>query len=333
MSTIKDVAAEAGVSIATVSYVLNGTKKVSREVEERVLAAAQKLNYRANSTARNLRRNETRIIGYEIPYPNKGDDASLMQLFVYGISLEAANYGYHIITFTVPERRNPIEHYEYMIHSDRVDGFILTDTNWKDERIHFLLDHKIPFVSFGRTRTERDYHYVDVDGAYGIQQVVEYLIRKGHRQIAFIAWPENSLSGDGRLQGYIETLEKSGLDYDPKFIRRVHNTANAGYEAARELLTQEPLPTAIVCVSDIIAIGAIRYAQQHGLAVGKDIAISGFDDLALAQFVTPALTTISQPIEEIEREVVRLLIRQLNGNPDPNHQILIKPKLIIREST
>lgn len=332
MSSIKDVAREAGVSAATVSYVLNGTKKVSAEVEERVWQAARKLNYRPNTAARNLRRSETRTLGYELLLPRHGDVSSLMQRFSFGLTLEAARAGYDVITFVNLNRQNEREIYRQMILSERVDGFIIANTNWRDERIHFLLDEDFPFVSFGRTQTDRDFAYVDVDGYAGIQKMVVHLVAQGHRQLAFCGWPENSFSGDNRFQGFRDAVMEAGLPFEASAqLERTINTVEGGYQAAANLMAHQP--SAIVCVSDVIALGVVRYLHQHGYQVGQEIAVSGFDDIPLAQFITPPLTTLAQPIVEIEKRLVQMLLAFIRDEPVAEHQIVLEPELIIREST
>ena len=332
MSTIKDVAEEAGVSVATVSYVLNGKKRVSEAVEKRVWEAAQRLNYRANATARNLRQSKTRIIGYELPSPH-GNVSSLMHRFAYGIVVEASKQNYHIITFGTPSTQMPVAQYHKLIRSGRVDGFIIADTNWQDHRVEYLQEHDFPFVTFGRTNSNQSHYYVDVDGFNGIVQIVNHLIEKGHRHVAFIAWPQNSFSGDDRYNGYIQSLKDAGISVQYDLIQRAENTIESAYNATADLFANNQTFTAIVCVSDIIAIGAMQYVQQQGLVVGQDIAITGFDNLDIAQFVTPSLTTVSQPLEEVEREIIRIITLQLEDELTEVEQILLNPKLIIRDSS
>lgn len=330
MSSIKDVAQLAGVSVATVSYVLNGTKKVSVEVEERVIKAAQQLNYRPNAAARSLRKSEAKILGYELPLPETGDISSFMQRFAYGLTLHAAEAGYHIISFASLDD-NPMNTYRQMIQAGRVDGFIVANTNWHDERIEFLIEQKFPFVSFGRTAIDEPFSYIDVDGYSGLQQVVSHLVELGHQHIAFVGWPENSFSGDDRCNGYLDAMAAAGIRQ--KFLERTENTIEGGYAAAARLMNKYRNISAIACVSDVIAIGAIRYLSRNGYTVGENVAVAGFDDIPLGQFVTPPLTTVSQPIEEVEYQIIEVLTHKIEEDLAYNQQILLKPELIIRDST
>lgn len=330
---IKDVAEAAGVSVATVSYVLNGTKRVSPEVEQRVREAARVLNYLPNAAARNLRRSENRIIGYELSVPDSKDPASFMQDFAYRLVLTAAKAGYHLITFATSAVHGRLNAYEQLIASERVDGFVIANTNWHDERIAYLLGKDVPFVAFGRTGNPTKFAYVDIDGAYGLRQVVLHLLERGHRRIAFIGWEEGSFSGDNRYEGYHQQLSEVGISLPPDYVQRVPNQIESGYQAAAILMQQPMPPTAIACVSDVLAIGANQYLAQQGYVVGSDIAITGFDDIPLASYVSPPLTTVLQPLDLIESRLMAILLGELDRQPVSQRQTVIKPELIIREST
>lgn len=324
MATIKDVAKAAGVSTATVSYVLNGTKRIGEEVEQRVRQAAERLQYHPNAAAQNLRRSQTHIIGYELPIPLPGDMSLFMQRFTYDLTLAAESYGYHLITFAPTD--TPLTIYQQLILSSRIDGFVISNTNWQDERLKFLLQSNFPFVSFGRSDLELEFPYVDVDGYEGIHQVMEHLLSLGHQEIAFIGWPEGSFSGDSRYSAYRDCLP--GV---PR-VRRVQNDIEQGYYAARSLM--ENPPTALVCVSDVLAIGAMRYLTEANYCIGADIAVTGFDDTPLAQYITPPLTSVQQPIREVVKNLIDMLVAAMEQTPaPPERHLLLKPSLIIRQST
>lgn len=326
MATIKDVAKAAGVSTATVSYVLNGTKRIGEEVEQRVRQAAEMLQYHPNAAAQNLRRSQTHVIGYELPIPLPGDMSLFMQRFTYDLTLAAESYGYHLITFAPTDARQPVNIYQQLILSSRIDGFVISNTNWRDERLKFLLQYNFPFVSFGRSDLELEFPYVDVDGYEGIHQVMKHLLSLGHREIAFIGWPEGSFSGDSRYSAYRDCLP--GV---PR-VRRVKNDIEQGYYAAKSLM--ENPPSALVCVSDVLAIGAMRYLAEANYRVGVDIAVTGFDDTPLAQYITPPLTSVQQPIREVVKNLIDMLVAAMEQIPaPPERHLLLKPNLIVRQST
>ncbi|MCL4879626.1 MAG: LacI family transcriptional regulator [Anaerolineae bacterium] len=326
MATIKDVAKAAGVSTATVSYVLNGTKRIGEEVEQRVRQAAETLQYRPNAAAQNLRRNQTHIIGYELPIPLPGDMSLFMQRFTYDLTLAAEHHGYHLITFAPSDTAKPLDIYRQLILSSRIDGFVISNTNWHDERLKFLMEAEFPFVSFGRSDLELEFPFVDVDGYEGIRQVMEHLLELGHQKIAFIGWPEGSYSGDTRYNAYRHFVPEV-----PR-VRRVENDIEQGYHAARSLL--ENPPTAIVCVSDVLAIGAMRYLTEAHYRVGVDIAVTGFDDTPLAQYITPPLTSVQQPIQQVVQNLITMLVSVMEDAPPPmERHLLLKPNLVVRQST
>ncbi|MCD4802832.1 MAG: substrate-binding domain-containing protein, partial [Anaerolineales bacterium] len=192
-----------------------------------------------------------------------------------------------------------------------------------------------PFVTFGRANPEWDFAYIDVDGELGLYQMTEHLLALGHRRIAVLAWLESSRTGEDRLRGYYQAMQKAGIPFKEGWIDRGENIVSSGYDGARRLL-QSPSaerPTALIGMSDTLAIGAMNAAHDLGLTVGRDVSISGFDDTPLSQYLQPPLTTIRQPIWEVGQRSVELLFQIMEGREPTERQILLPPKLIIRQST
>ncbi len=337
MPTIKDVAKVAGVSTATVSYVLNNTAPISEETRKRVLAAVQQLGYRPSITARNLRASESRILGYawhELERPDHDAHNYILSSFIHFMATKAETYDYHLMTFT-HKPNDTLNVYVNLIETGRVDGFVLSGTNVDDERIKFLLDRKFPFVAFGRANKDWDFPYVDIDGTSGMRQATNHLLEKGHTRIAFIGWPIGSIAGDFRYVGYCEALTNADIDVDPALVVRVEDGTEFGKQAAESLmaLPSSQRPTAIVCITDIIAIGVMRAIEDAGLSVGQDIAVTGFDNNPLVEYLRPPLTSVYQPIDKVAECLVEMLLRQLQGEPLGNCTALIEPKLIVRASS
>jgi DNA-binding LacI/PurR family transcriptional regulator len=335
MPTIKDVAREAGVSIATVSYVLNNkTSFVSEETRRQVLETANRIGYRPNATARNLQANQTRLIGYSWhDVPQNQPMNYVMDTFTYYLAQAAEENGYHVLTFTHP-RGKPTPSYHELILTGRVDAFVLAGTVADDARIRFLLDEKYPFISFGRSNPDWDFAWVDTDGTQGVCEATRYLIELGHRRIAMVAWPEESITGNYRLAGYLQATREAGLPVLPEYILRGEHTVESGRSALAQwwALPQDQRPTAMVAVSDQVAIGVMQQAEQLGLAVGQDLSVVGFDDTPVGQFLRPSLTTLQQPIPEICQALMKMLGPVLAGRlPEPRH-ILLPPRLILRDS-
>jgi LacI family transcriptional regulator len=339
MPTIKDVAREAGVSIATVSYVLNNKPdSVSESTRRHVLAAAERIGYRPNVTARNLRSNQTRLIGYawyEVPPFGVpcGRLNTVLDWFTYYLARAAEQAGYHLLTFTNPPD-NPKPTYDNLIRTGRVDAFVLAGTVADDPRVEFLLDKGFPFVSFGRSNPEWSFPWVDTDNRAGMVEATRYLIGLGHQRIAFLGWPSDSLTGNFRLAGYRQALEEVGLPFNPEYIIQGDNTEITGCQALARLLElpEDRQPTAIAAVSDLMAIGVMNEAQRRGLEVGRELSVTGFDDAPMTEYLRPALTTLQQPIPEIGEALIGMLEAVLNKQALTTDRLLVPPRLIIRES-
>lgn len=334
MPTIKDVAREAGVSIATVSYVLNNkAAAISESTRHEVLAAVQRIGYTPNVTARNLKLSQSRLIGYAWHKVSLGQVNSVLDRFAYYLAHTAEAAGYHLLTFTYPIT-DPIPVYDELIRTGRVDAFVLADTTSSDERIRFLLDQEFPFVSFGRANPAWDFPYVDTDGRAGMFDAVQYLIELGHRRIACVGWPEDSASGNERVAGYVQALQNAGISPRPDYIYRGDLSEQTGRSALAYwcAFAPEDCPTAVVAVSDLMAIGVMNEAEQRGFVVGKTLSVVGFDDTPMVQYLRPALTTVQQPIPEIGQTLIAMLEALLDKRTPQPRQLLLPPTLVVRGS-
>ncbi|GAB4528226.1 MAG: LacI family DNA-binding transcriptional regulator [Anaerolineae bacterium] len=335
MPTIKDVAREAGVSIATVSYVLNNrTDMVGEQTRLQVLETARRLGYRPNIIAQNLRASRTSLIGYAW-HVNPSDKPNLvMDQFIYYLAQAAEAANYHLLTFT-HSNDDPISVYEELIRSGRVDGFILAETRLDDVRIRYLTEKKFPFVSFGRANADWRFNWVDTDGQEGMCLATEHLLALGHERIAFLGWPEDSLTGNYRLSGFLEAMHSAGLPVPPGFI--VHNDYNKNsIEKAFQRWQSVPQlerPTAILAVSDFVAFAAMRIAEQFGYITGKTMSIVGFDDAPFVRYLQPGLTTIRQPFAPISELLVNQLHLLIEGDTPALLNRLMPPELVVRESS
>lgn len=335
--TLKDVAAKAGVSYQTVSKVLNKRANVSSETEERIWQAIRELGYRPNISARNLRTQTSNLLGYAWRQGGEKEDPHpVLDRFLYSAVQTAESNNYHLMTFLIQDDANlDAVVYSELYARRQVEGFILADTNHNDPRIAYLIAQNIPFASFGRANEAWDFCWVDVDGRSGIFQVTDHLITNGHQRIGLITWPEGSKTGEDREAGYFDRLQKAGIQFDTDWIVRGNNTVQVGAAGVTKLLDlpENRRPTAIVCMSDHLAIGAMSGTASTGYRVGQDIAITGFDDIPMAAFLHPPLTTVRQPIAEVGEKVVDLLLKQINGEFIEEKGIILEPKLIIRESS
>jgi DNA-binding LacI/PurR family transcriptional regulator len=333
---MSDVAKLAGVSQTTVSFILNDTpgNAIPQETRDRVWAAVHELDYRPNVSARNLRTQTTNLIGYGFDDPRGVTSQPILDRFLYSAILSLEADGYHLLTF-ITERRTDTAIYRDLYHRGQVDGFVLANTIDNDPRIDFLLEEEIPFASFGRSNEDWRFPWVDVDGIDGMGQVVAHLASQGHRRIGLIAWPEGSKAGAHREQGYAAGLAEAGIAPNPTWIARGENSVQNGAEGMARLLglPAAERPTAVACVSDLIAVGAMNAAAAAGLVVGREMAVTGYDDSALAQFLHPPLTSVRQPITQVGREIVRLLLNEIRREPAGDRGVLLNPTLVVRQSS
>lgn len=335
--TLKEVATTAGVSYQTVSKVINKQVQVSKETEERIWNAVQELGYHPNYTARSLRAQRSFTIGYSWPPSPTGQPNPILDQFLQSMFIAAEERGYYLLSF--PYHADPqklLDTYGGLIHSGRVDGFVLSSVENNDARIRLLLEKAFPFVAFGRGQADQDFPWIDVDGGYGIQQAVDHLVKLGHRKIGALAWPESSRVGNNRMDGYFNGLVEHGLEPNPAWIRRGEGRFASGYTSTRELLDlpDEIRPTALITMNDMMAVGAMQAAKEAGLQIGRDFAIAGFDDSPMVQYLDPPLTSVRQPVWEVGQQIIPMLLTFIETGqlPEPC-SMMVSPKLIVRGST
>ncbi len=333
--TLKQVAARAGVSYQTVSKVLNDRIQVSDETAVRIWEAVRELGYRPNQMARNLRMQSSQLIGYSWAPSTRDKPNPILDQFLQSMVHASYQAGYHLLCFPFPEDERRVEGYRELIDTNQVDGFVISGVEYEDPRILFLQERGFPFVAFGRSNPEWRFPYVDVDGQAGIAQAVEHLIKLGHRRIGVLAWPEQSRVGRDRLNGYFNAMAAASLPIQATWVRRGEGSVAFGREGTMTLLElpEEQRPTAIVCLNDVMAIGAMELAQGQGYRIGENLAITGFDDYPIVQYLNPPLTSVHQPIWEIGLRVIDLLVKVINSRTGDENEILMTPRLVIRASS
>jgi LacI family transcriptional regulator len=333
--TLKDLANKLGLSITTVSRALAGYGDVADATRQRVLQAAEEMGYVPDATARRLRKGHTDTIGFIIPTSGPRFSDPFFSELLAGIGNEAARHNFDLLVSTRPPD-TPEEEVAYrrMVEGRLVDGLLVVRTRVNDRRIAYLAQASFPFVAFGRSDLDVDFPYVDEDGFRGLELVTQHLIDLGHRRLAFIAPPQNLMFCHYRQAGVEATLQRNGLSLEPEYCIVSDLTQRGGYRAMNDLLDLTTPPTAVISCNDLMALGAISAAQKRGLVVGRDVAVTGFDDIPPAEHSHPTLTTVHQPVYDIGRQICEMLIRLIQEKAlSTNGHVLLQPQLIVRESS
>jgi len=331
--TLKDIARKTGKSVTTVSRALNGYGDVSSETKNLVLRVAEELGYTPNTFAQRLQKRRTDTIGLIIPTFGPRFSDPFFSEFLAGIGNRAAQFGYDLLVSTHAPGEGELIAYRAAIATRRVDGFILVRTRRKDARVDYLLGADFPFVAFGRVEDNLNFPFVDEDGTYGMRQVVSHLVAQGHSRIACIVPSLDLMFTHYRIRGFKDGLEEAGLGVDDALIVVGDLTQRGGYEQAGKLLDLPSPPTAIVACNDLMAFGAMSAAQERGLVVGRDLAVTGFDDIPMAEYSHPPLSTVHQPIYQIGGMVCEMLIRLIQDKKLDERYLLMKPDLVVRQSS
>jgi LacI family transcriptional regulator len=327
--TIGQIAHKAGVSKTTVSRVINDKPDVSPATRQRVLQLIAEYDFHPNVFAKAISQQRSHNLGLLIPHEAEYIFSNQFYVDVmHGVSTATDRLGYFLV-LCYPHERNYLDIYK----QKRVDGFILLSPgSFHHGLIASLQEGDVPFVSTARVHGETDLVYVDVDNAAGAEIAVEHLVTLDHRRIGFVGKPTLTSSLD-RLNGYKAVLGRHNLTIDPRLIMTADSASTAsGYRATQDLLALPEPPTAIFLVNDVMALGAMTAIQQRGRRVPDDMSVIGFDDIPLAQFASPRLTTVRQPAFEKGVRAAELLIHALTTGDKPEPEIL-DVELVVREST
>ncbi|HTW08196.1 MAG TPA: LacI family DNA-binding transcriptional regulator [Acidimicrobiales bacterium] len=332
--TIETVAKQAGVSRQTVSNAANAPHRLRPETLRKVLGTIDELGYRPSQAARSLRTRSTQVIGCRLlPHDHAGTGGILDRL-LHALCDAARANGYNVLTFSAGSDDEEIEVFDDLLRRHTVDGFVLANTHHGDARPGWLLEQGGRFVAFGRPwGAEHSHHpWVDVDGAAGTAAAVEHLAELGHSRIGFIGFPEGSGVGDDRSRGWEQGMAGLHLPSVGLVVRGEGGLAS-GRALADQLLSTGDGVTALVCVSDAMAVGAMRAVEDHGGRVGVDVAVVGFDDSPAASLLRPRLTSVRQPIESVAHNLVEMLIATLARPSRRVSHLLLPPTLVVRESS
>lgn len=325
--TIYDVASKAGVSIATVSKVINNTGHIGEKTREKVLQIMQELRYQPSIMASALSGKKTYTIGLFIP--------DLANPFFSEIARSVEDRGHEldfsIVMCSTDYNSEKEAKYISLLKQKSVDGFILASGFKNDEILKEIVNEKIPMALVAQEIPSLAVDSVAVDDFMGGYQVASYLASLGHTRIAVIA--EDSRSSKERIRGYRQALEDHTLEFDESIILVSDFTVEDGKRLSAQLLDEKKPPTAIFACNDLLAIGTIQAAREKGVKIPDELSVVGFDNTILSTATDPPLTTVSQPIQEMGRQVVDLLIQEIEGQKKVKQRVVLSPELVIRDST
>ena len=331
-STLKDVAELAGVSAATVSYVLSGKRTISEETKARVLEAIEQLDYVPDLNARGLSMRDSKLIGVVVPQTEPGERLMFQNSFyseVLGsIEYYARQKGYHILISATDAN----ESYLTLAKQRNLDGIIVIGM-YPDEFYHEMKKTQIPIVLIDSYCNDHYYHNIRIDDAYGSYLAARHLLEKGHRDIAFFAgqMKENGVMKK-RLLGYQQALDEFHVEFKGEYVFEGQIDYQSGVELAGKLTEIAPGVTAIVAAADILAIGAVKGLYEARKTVPGDYSVVGFDDLEISQYLTPGLTTVKQQISLKGQKAVELLLKHIENPSLPKQEEILPLELVERGS-
>lgn len=326
--SIKDVAKEANVSIATVSRVLNNIDVVNEDTKEKVLAAVDKLGYMPNIVARSLKTQKSRTIGIIIP-----DISNEFYPEVVRGAEDASNiYNYNIILCNTDLDTEKETSYLRVLKEKMVDGIIYMSNSLSEPLLKLLNDLQLPAVLVETVDKDGKLPSVAIDNVKAAFDATEYLIEKGNKRIAYIGSESEKRNASAlRYTGYVNALEKYGMDVDEKLIHLGGLKTSDGYNGIKEILSRGKID-ALFCVSDVAAMGAINALRESGLRVPEDVDVIGFNDISMAATFYPKLTTIAQPMYDMGAAGMRMLIKIINGESLEQDKFILSYELVKRES-
>jgi LacI family transcriptional regulator len=326
--TMADVAREAGVSLMTVSRVVNHKGDVSPDTQRRVLAIIDRLGYRPSGIARGLATRQTRTLGLVIPDVANAFFASVAR----GAESQAYSQDYNV--FLCNTNEDPQREVDALQSLDekRVDGVVLCSSRLGEDELGRLLGRHPAVVLVNRLFDGGGVGMVVIDDECGGRLATQHLLGTGHRGIGLLAGPTTSYSGRQRAKGYHAALAEAGVSEGAGWVQHCAPTVDGGQGAARRLLTTQPELTALVCYNDLVAVGALQTCAELGRRVPADVALVGYDDIPLAELVAPPLTTCRVPGDELGQRAVQLLLGQIGGTSEGGGRVVLRPELIVRAS-
>lgn len=326
MATIKEVAKEAGVSVATVSRALNRTDRVSPEVRERVVAAAESLSYRPNAVARSLRSQNTRTLGLVIPNIKNPFFTQMART----VEDAARERGYSLVFGNTDESPEREADYLNVLLEKRVDGIIVSPAWAATPQLEEMLEDGMPVVFLDRFVRGIEAPVVRADGRRAVDDLVEHLVGLGHEKLAIISGPAETVPGRERLDAFLGGAEKRNVPVDEEYVKVGNFRRESGLRAMRELLELDEPPTAVFAANNLMALGALQTLKRTGIRIPEEISFASFDDVSWFELVEPPITAIAQPVAELGAAAAGMLPKLVEGGKVES--VILEAELVVRGS-
>lgn len=327
MATMKDIARIAKVSTSTVSHVINNTRYVSDEIREKIMKVVNELNYTPSAVARSLKVKETKTLGMLVTATSNPFFAEV----VSGVEQYCNQHHYNLIISSIDGNEQRLQQNIQTLIQKQVDGLLLMYSDTRHAMVE-QLNLNLPIVVMDWWPTELNADKIYENSEFGAYLATKTLIEQGHKNIAIITGKLDKSLARNRLLGYQKALQDAHLPINPDWIIESHFDFEGGVEGMKKLLQITPHPTAVFACSDTIAVGVYQVAWQQGLRIPQDISVIGYDNIMLAQYLTPPLTTIHQPKAELGKLAVETLLERIKSPNLEYKTTMLQPQLIWRAS-
>jgi LacI family transcriptional regulator len=330
---MKDVADRAGVSLTTVSFIMNekALSTIPLETRERVMRTVRELGYVRNAAGRRLGSGKSQTLGFVLPLAEHVRVDGFVPQFLFSFNEVCHQNHFNLLLHAVGNSVRP-DAYVDLVTANEIDGLFIVNPRGDDRQIDDLLSSGFPVIS-DPGGNHPLLCGVGIDNKASARMAVQHLLKKGHRRIACINYgPAHFLSPTARCEGYREALREAGLEYDNSLVRWADFSHESGYEATESLLKNIVAPTAIFAGNDTVAIGVLAALKANGIRVPQDVAITSIDDIPAARFMNPALTTVHVPAQDFGRIAGEMLVKLVHGERPQPARVTLPTELIVRES-
>jgi DNA-binding LacI/PurR family transcriptional regulator len=327
MTTQKVVAKKANVSVATVSRYINEVGYISPEVKGRIKKAIKELNYKPNLVARSLKLRSSKTIGLVFPHINNPFFIELVRR----AEEVAYHNGYNIILCITENKLDREKLYLDVLKGKLIDGYIIIPATSEDSRLYEVLEGE-NVVYVDRSTGLEDEILIKLDNTQGVRLAIEHLLDLNHRKIGVINVPLNITTGYERFEGYKSVLAENGIGLQTEYIKYADYPIESAYEKTRQILRLKNKPTAILTMSGLTTLGALKAIKDSGLSIPGDLSIVSFDDFESSELLNPPITAVAQPAAEFGIRAAEILVNLINGRKPRPRRLILEPKLIVRES-